>query len=129
MTWDVPTKEFCPKCGGSIFKHTDRDSKEVANVCLKEGCGYKEILKEGLPPEEAQKVRERREARAQKMAETRAKKEAEKLAAKEAEKARKKEEREKAKKAKAEEKAAAKKAKTGKTAGKSAKTSRKKAEE
>ena len=87
MTWDVPTKEQCPQCGSSIFKHTDRDSKEVSNVCLKEGCGYKEIIKEGLPPEEAEKARQRREARAAKMAERRAQKEAEKQAAKEAEKA------------------------------------------
>lgn len=94
MTWDIPTKEQCPNCGSSIFKHTDRDSKEVSNVCLKEGCGYKEIIKEGLSPEEAEKVRARREARAAKMAERKAQKEAEKKAAKEAEKAAKKAERE-----------------------------------
>ena len=51
MTWDKPLKTKCPNCDSSLFRHTDRDSKEVTDVCLREGCGYKELVKEGLPPE------------------------------------------------------------------------------
>ena len=69
MTWDKPLKTKCPNCDSSLFRHTDRDSKEVTDVCLREGCGYKELVKEGLPPEEAEKNRQRREARAAKAAE------------------------------------------------------------
>ena len=39
MTWDTPTKEICPKCGSSLFKHTGK------LICLKEDCGYEEALK------------------------------------------------------------------------------------
>ncbi len=80
ITWDKPLKTKCPECESSLFRHTDRDSKEVADVCLREGCGYKQIVKEGLPSEEAEKNRQRREARAAKAAERAAAK-----AAKEAE--------------------------------------------
>ena len=69
MTWDKPLKTKCPTCDSSLFRHTDRDSKEVRDVCLREGCGYSELVKEGLPPEEAEKNRIRREARAAKAAE------------------------------------------------------------
>ena len=69
ITWDKPLKTKCPTCDSSLFRHTDRDSKEVTDVCLREGCGYKELVKEGLPPEEAEKNRQRREARAAKPAE------------------------------------------------------------
>ena len=76
MTWDKPLKTKCPNCDSSLFRHTDRDSKEVTDVCLREGCGYKELVKEGLPPEEAEKRRKMREARAAKAAERAAAKEA-----------------------------------------------------
>ena len=76
MTWDKPLKTKCPTCDSSLFRHTDRDSKEVRDVCLREGCGYSELVKEGLPPEEAEKNRQRREARAAKAAERAAAKEA-----------------------------------------------------
>lgn len=33
-TWDVPTKETCPQCGNSLFKHKSN------LVCQKEDCGY-----------------------------------------------------------------------------------------
>ena len=69
MTWDKPLKTKCPNCDSSLFRHTDRDSKEVTDVCLREGCGYKELVKEGVSPEEAEKNRQRREARAAKAAE------------------------------------------------------------
>lgn len=81
MTWDKPLKTKCPTCDSSLFRHTDRDSKEVSEVCLREGCGYKEIIKEGLPPEEAEKNRQRREARAAKAAERAAAKKAERAGA------------------------------------------------
>lgn len=35
MTWDVPTKEKCPKCGSSLFK-----KRGGILHCLKEGCGF-----------------------------------------------------------------------------------------
>ena len=76
MTWDKPLKTKCPNCDSSLFRHTDRDSKEVTDVCLREGCGYTDLVKEGLPPEEAEKNRQRREARAAKAAERAAAKEA-----------------------------------------------------
>lgn len=104
ITWDKPLKSKCPTCDSSLFRHTDRDSKEVRDVCLREGCGYSELVKEGVSPEEAEKNRQRREARAAKAAEREAKK-----AAKEAE------EQEEKKTAK---KTAAKKATTKKTAAK-----------
>ena len=77
ITWDKPLKTKCPICDSSLFRHTDRDSKEVTDVCLREGCAYKELVKEGVSPEEAEKNRQRREARAAKAAERAAAKEAE----------------------------------------------------
>ena len=77
ITWDKPLKTKCPVCDSSLFRHTDRDSKEVTDVCLREGCTYKELVKEGVSPEEAEKNRQRREARAAKAAERAAAKEAE----------------------------------------------------
>ncbi len=35
MTWDVPTNETCPQCGGSLFRTRGGIIK-----CHKEGCGY-----------------------------------------------------------------------------------------
>ena len=106
MTWDKPLKTKCPTCDSSLFRHTDRDSKEVTDVCLREGCGYKELVKEGLPPEEAEKNRQRREARAAKAAERAAQKAAEEAEGKEEKKPAKK--------------AAAKKTTTKKTTAKKA---------
>ena len=77
ITWDKPLKTKCPICDSSLFRHTDRDSKEVTDVCLREGCTYKELVKEGVSPEESEKNRQRREARAAKAAERAAAKEAE----------------------------------------------------
>lgn len=77
ITWDKPLKTKCPICDSSLFRHTDRDSKEVTDICLREGCTYKELVKEGVSPEEAEKNRQRREARAAKAAERAAAKEAE----------------------------------------------------
>lgn len=90
ITWDKPLKTKCPTCDSSLFRHTDRDSKEVRDVCLREGCGYSELVKEGVSPEEAEKNRLRREARAAKAAERAAQKEKEAAEEKEAKKAAKK---------------------------------------
>lgn len=90
ITWDKPLKTQCPTCDSSLFRHTDRDSKEVRDVCLREGCGYSELVKEGVSPEEAEKNRLRREARAAKAAERAAQKEKEEAEQKEAKKAAKK---------------------------------------
>ena len=76
ITWDKPLKTKCPNCDSSLFRHTDRDSKEVTDVCLREGCGFVELVKEGLSPEETEKRRKMREARAAKAAERAAAKEA-----------------------------------------------------
>ncbi len=89
ITWDKPLKTKCPTCDSSLFRHTDRDSKEVSDVCLREGCGYKELVKEGVSPEEAEKNRQRREARAAKAAERAAAKEAKEAEEKAAAKAKK----------------------------------------
>ena len=35
ITWDKPLKTKCPICDSSLFRHTDRDSKEVTDVCLR----------------------------------------------------------------------------------------------
>lgn len=37
MTWDIPQKEKCPKCGSSLFK-----KRGGLLHCLKEGCGYEQ---------------------------------------------------------------------------------------
>lgn len=37
MTWDVPQKEKCPRCGSSLFK-----KRGGLLHCLKEGCGYEQ---------------------------------------------------------------------------------------
>ena len=89
MTWDKPLGSKCPNCDSSLFRHTDRDSKEVTDVCLREGCGYTELVKEGLPPEEAEKNRQRREARAAKAAERAAAKAAAEAAGEDGEKPKK----------------------------------------
>lgn len=125
ITWDKPLKTKCPTCDSSLFRHTDRDSKEVTDVCLREGCGYKEVVKEGLPPEEAEKNRQRREARAAKAAEREAAKAAKE--AQEAEEAPKKTKKTAAKKTTA-KKTTAKKTTTKKTTAKKTTKRTKKAE-
>ena len=37
MTWDLPTKERCPKCNSSLFRKGGKNGKLV---CHKEGCGF-----------------------------------------------------------------------------------------
>ncbi len=38
MTWDKPLKTKCPTCDSSLFRHTDRDSKEVSDMRI-QGAG------------------------------------------------------------------------------------------
>ncbi len=127
ITWDKPQKTKCPVCDSTLFRHTDRDSKEVRDVCLREGCGFSELIKEGLPPEEAEKNRIRREERAAR-AQERA---AAKAAAEEEEKKNKKASRKKTTKAAAAEgeepkkKTAAKKTAAKKTTTKKTSTAKK----
>ena len=131
MTWDKPLKTKCPTCDSSLFRHTDRDSKEVRDVCLREGCGYSELVKEGLPPEEAEKNRLRREARAAKAAERAAAKEAAEAAGENEEKPAKKTAKSSAAKKTTAKKTAAQKTTEKKTAAKKTttrKTTRKAAE-
>ncbi len=37
MTWDEPTAELCPECGGTLFR---KGGKKGILRCLNEGCGY-----------------------------------------------------------------------------------------
>lgn len=39
MTWDIPTKELCPKCGSSLFRHSNK------LICLKETCLFEKEYK------------------------------------------------------------------------------------
>ncbi len=36
ITWDVPTKDFCPACGKTLFKHTGRGP--LKGFCINEQC-------------------------------------------------------------------------------------------
>ena len=36
MTWDVPTKDFCPACGKTMFKHSGRG--QLKPFCINETC-------------------------------------------------------------------------------------------
>ena len=36
MTWDVPTKDFCPACGKTMFKHSGRG--QLKPFCINESC-------------------------------------------------------------------------------------------
>lgn len=37
MTWNKPLADFCPQCGGTLFRETRRGGK---THCLKDGCGF-----------------------------------------------------------------------------------------
>lgn len=41
MTWDVPTKESCPKCQSTLFK---KGGKMGKLICYKQDCGYEKQL-------------------------------------------------------------------------------------
>lgn len=49
MTWDTPTKDHCPKCGGVIYRHSTKEEKKL--LCHVPGCGYEQILSVKKPKE------------------------------------------------------------------------------
>lgn len=42
MTWDKPTPQKCPKCGGVLYRHYTKEEKKI--LCHVPGCGYFEEL-------------------------------------------------------------------------------------
>ena len=125
ITWDVPTKDFCPACGKTLFKHSGRGP--LKSFCINEECPNfvpedKRTYKKKTPEEKAaEEEREAAKAAAKKAAEE--EKEAAKPAAKK---------KTAAKKPAEEEKEAAKPAAKKKTAAKKTsaeKSSKKKAAE
>lgn len=125
ITWDVPTKDFCPACGKTLFKHSGRGP--LKSFCINEECPNfvpedKRTYKKKTPEEKAaEEERKAAKAAAKKAAEE--EKEAAKPAAKK---------KTAAKKAAEEEKETAKPAAKKKTAAKKTsaeKSSKKKAAE
>ncbi len=43
MTWDLPVKDICPKCGKTLFKKFGKNSKVY---CVTDGCLYEKIIGE-----------------------------------------------------------------------------------
>ena len=81
ITWDVPTKDFCPACGKTMFKRSGRGP--LKSYCINEECSNfvpedKRVYKKKTPEEKA----EAEAKKAAKKAETEAKKAAKKPAAK-----------------------------------------------
>ena len=57
ITWDVPTKDFCPACGKTMFKHSGRGP--LKSFCINEQCPNfvpedKRTFKKKTPEEKAQ---------------------------------------------------------------------------
>ena len=70
MTWDKITKEECPQCGSTLFRHYDRETGETHLVCYKDGCGYTQFVSKRTPRKtKAQKEAEAAAAAAQSGAE------------------------------------------------------------
>ena len=84
ITWDVPTKDFCPACGKTLFKHSGRGP--LKSFCINEECPNfvpedKRTYKKKTPEEKAaEEERKAAKAAAKKAAEE--EKEAAKPAAK-----------------------------------------------
>ena len=56
ITWDVPTKDFCPACGKTLFKHSGRGP--LKSFCINEECANfvpedKRTYKKKTPEEKA----------------------------------------------------------------------------
>ena len=77
ITWDVPTKDFCPSCGKTLFKKSGRGAQKP--FCINEECpnflpedkrGYKKkpVDKEKEDGEKAEKSAEKKAAPAKKTA-------------------------------------------------------------
>ena len=78
ITWDVPTKDFCPACGKTMFKHSGRGP--LKSFCINEECVNfvpedKRVFKKKTPEEKAA-AEEKKAATAAKKAETAEKKSA-----------------------------------------------------
>lgn len=82
ITWDVPTKDFCPACGKTMFKRSGRGP--LKSFCINEGCPNfvpedKRVYKKKSPEEKAEAERKKAEKKAEtekKKAETEKKKSA-----------------------------------------------------
>ncbi len=62
VTWDVPTKDFCPACGKTMFKHSGRGP--LKSFCINEQCPNfvpedKRTFKKKTPEEKAQAAAEK----------------------------------------------------------------------
>ena len=62
ITWDVPTKDFCPACGKTMFKHSGRGP--LKSFCINEQCPNfvpedKRTFKKKTPEEKAQAAAEK----------------------------------------------------------------------
>ena len=71
ITWDVPTKDFCPACGKTIFKHSGRGP--LKSFCINEQCPNfvpedKRTFKKKTPEEKAQAAAEKAAKAAEKAA-------------------------------------------------------------
>ena len=71
ITWDVPTKDFCPACGKTMFKHSGRGP--LKSFCINEQCPNfvpedKRTFKKKTPEEKAQTAAEKAAKAAEKTA-------------------------------------------------------------
>ena len=71
ITWDVPTKDFCPACGKTMFKHSGRGP--LKSFCINEQCPNfvpedKRTFKKKTPEEKAQAAAEKAAKAAEKAA-------------------------------------------------------------
>ena len=71
ITWDVPTKDFCPACGKTVFKHSGRGP--LKSFCINEQCPNfvpedKRTFKKKTPEEKAQAAAEKAAKAAEKAA-------------------------------------------------------------
>ena len=62
ITWDVPTKDFCPACGKTMFKHSGRGP--LKSFCINEQCPNfvpedERTFKKKTPEEKAQAAAEK----------------------------------------------------------------------
>ena len=71
ITWDVPTKDFCPACGKTMFKHSGRGP--LKSFCINKQCPNfvpedKRTFKKKTPEEKAQAAAEKAAKAAEKAA-------------------------------------------------------------
>ena len=67
ITWDVPTKDFCPICGKTMFKHSGRGP--LKSFCINEKCPNfvpedKRTYKKKTPEEKAEAEAKKAEKKA-----------------------------------------------------------------